>query len=69
VHPVSEVAALRDFLLSGVDLVGERLCLENLENDVFDAVMPAVADIPFSVILDYGHLLFMGAGSGPFLAT
>jgi sugar phosphate isomerase/epimerase len=66
-HPVREVAPLRDFLRSGVDLVGERLCLENLENDVFEEVMPAVADIPFSVTLDYGHLLFMGAESEPFL--
>jgi len=67
VHPVREVAALRDFLRSGVDMVGERLCLENLENDVFEEVMPSVADIPFSVTLDYGHLLFMGAESEPFL--
>lgn len=67
VHPVRDVAALRRFLGSGVDLVGDRLCLENLENDVFDVVMPSVADIPFSVTLDYGHLLFMGADSEPFL--
>jgi hypothetical protein len=58
VHPVLDVVALREFLRSGVDLVGERLCLENLENDVFERVMPSVADIPFSVTLDYGHLLF-----------
>lgn len=66
-HPVRDVAALRRFLVSGVDLVGDRLCLENLENDVFDVVMPSVADIPFSVTLDYGHLLFIGAAPGPFL--
>jgi hypothetical protein len=66
-HPVGDVTALRDFLQSGVELVGQRLCLENLENDVFDAVMPVVADIPFSVTLDYGHLLFMGAAAAPVL--
>jgi hypothetical protein len=65
VHPVADVPALRSFLVSAVELVGDRLCLENLENDVFDMVMPRVEDIPFSVTMDYGHLLFTHtSGSG-----
>ncbi|MFZ2414075.1 MAG: hypothetical protein WAW16_07645, partial [Candidatus Cryosericum sp.] len=32
-HPVADASALRRFLVSAVDLVGDRLCLENLEND------------------------------------
>ena len=66
VHPVADVPALRSFLESAVELVGERLCLENLENDVFDTVMPHVEDIPFSVTMDYGHLLFTHASAGAF---
>jgi sugar phosphate isomerase/epimerase len=66
VHPVADVPALRSFLRSAVELVGERLCLENLENDVFDTVMPYVKDIPFSITMDYGHLLFTHASPGVF---
>jgi len=69
VHPILDVPALRSFLSSGVDLVGERLCLENLENDVFDTVMPCVADIPFSITMDYGHLLFMHASADRFIGA
>jgi len=58
VHPVADASALRRFLVSGMDLVGDRLCLENLENDVFETVVPRVEDVPFSVTMDYGHLLF-----------
>lgn len=58
IHPVMDVPALRKFLSSGMELAGERLCLENLENDVFETVMPSVGDIPFSITMDYGHLLF-----------
>ncbi len=67
IHPVPDAPALRRFLQSGVELVGERLCLENLENDVFEMVMPDIEDIPFSVTLDYGHLLFMHASAERFL--
>ncbi|MFZ2414154.1 MAG: hypothetical protein WAW16_08040, partial [Candidatus Cryosericum sp.] len=69
VHPVLDVTALREFLLSGVELVGEHLCLENLENDVFETVMLRVEDIPFSVTMDYGHLLFMHASVDRFIDT
>ena len=65
-HPVADVPALRRFLECAVELVGERLCLENLENDVFDTVMPHVEDIPFSVTMDYGHLLFTHASATAF---
>lgn len=66
-HPVLDVPALREFLRSGVELVGERLCLENLENDVFETVMPRVKDIPFSITMDYGHLLFTHASADRFV--
>jgi hypothetical protein len=69
VHPVLDVTALREFLLSGVELVGEHLCLENLENDVFETVMPRVEDIPFSVTMDYGHLLFTHTSADRFIDT
>ncbi len=69
IHPVMDVHALRNFLLSGVELVGERLCLENLENDVFEAVMPRVEDVPFSITMDYGHLLFMHTSVDRFIDT
>ncbi len=69
VHPILDVPALRSFLSSGVDLVGERLCLENLENDVFETVMPRVEDIPFSITMDYGHLLFMHASADQFIGA
>ncbi|MHB8070686.1 MAG: cobamide remodeling phosphodiesterase CbiR [Candidatus Cryosericum sp.] len=67
IHPVMDVLALRNFLSSGVDLVGERLCLENLENDVFETVMPRVEDIPFSITMDFGHLLFTHASADRFV--
>lgn len=69
IHPVMDVLALRNFLSSGVELVGERLCLENLENDVFETVMPRVEDIPFSITMDYGHLLFTHTPADRFVDT
>jgi hypothetical protein len=60
VHPIVDVAMLQRLLTLGVNLVGDRLCLENLENDVFETVYAQVEDIPFSVTLDYGHLLLTG---------
>lgn len=60
VHPIDDTATLRALLTLGVRLVGDRLCLENLENDVFETVYAQVEDIPFSVTLDYGHLLLTG---------
>ena len=67
VHPFVDIPALRSFLLSGVEQVGERLCLENLENDVFETVMPRVEDIPFSITMDFGHLLFTHASADRFV--
>ena len=66
VHPVVDLAALRELLTLGVSLVGDRLCLENLENNVFETVYAHVKDIPFSVTLDYGHLLLTGASPDVF---
>lgn len=67
IHPVRDIPALRSVLMNGVEWLGDRLCLENLENDVFTDVMPAVCDIPCSVTMDYGHLLLTGAPVRRFL--
>jgi hypothetical protein len=59
IHPFGEKEEFKEVIENGIDLVGEKLCLENLENDSFYEYHDLVKDLKVSITMDYGHLLMV----------
>ena len=59
IHPFGDKEEFREVIEKGIELVGEKLCLENLENDAFYDFYEIVKDLEVSITMDYGHLLMV----------
>jgi len=59
IHPFGDKKEFRKVIEKGIDLVGEKLCLENLENNDFFDYHNFVEDLEVSITMDYGHLLII----------
>ncbi|TGG86769.1 cobamide remodeling phosphodiesterase CbiR [Geotoga petraea] len=59
IHPFGDKEEFRKVIKEGIELVGEKLCLENLENDAFYDYYEFVKDLEVSITMDYGHLLII----------
>lgn len=66
-HPFDTVMKMRTVLAKGFGNFGNRFCLENLENALFYELYTEIKDIPFSVTMDYGHLMLRGKSPEEFI--